>query len=167
MYLTKITKNSDDVYKVHQQVCALFENQKKLFHIGRSKVTVLSEKPLDESSKKVATDFKVGDEYKFKTVLNPIKMSCSKKKIVPLTDSNDIAKYVKKRILSAGVSLQACSISVDGVVKINKGESPISYNTVTVSGNLIVDDVEKFKYIITNGFAGKGRSFGFNMLNIF
>ena len=167
MFVTKTSKIKGDLYKIHQHVSAMFPNQRRMFYVGDSDITVVSEtSALFSETSKVVSEYNNGAILPFRVRLNPVKAEKATGRRIPISRDN-LSAFVMKRLTHDAFTLKECKVTIEGRYILNKGSKTIPYESVVVEGVLEVLDSSKFADVLISGLPGKGKAFGFSMLNIF
>ena len=168
-YSTIVMREDPDTYHQHGMINKLFPDQRVLFHVDGKMIRVLSQQPIIHDkykSKPITKDtFKVGEAYAFSTRMNPIKANIRNKNIQAL-HGVDAELFILKRFAQAGIKVTANTMMHEGALTIDKPANTITFNTYHVCGILEIMDLDKFWSTLTRGFIGRGKAFGYNMLNI-
>ncbi len=163
MYLTKLPPMQGSDYQVHQKIRELFPGEQRvLFQRSDYKIFVISKTAIKESELSQNT-FAVGDQYSFTLRLNSSHRSKKEGKRVALPDvSKD---WVQKKLEQAGIK-GMYNIIPEKTRCFMKGLTKITLSSVFIVGFLEILDEKKFMDTLYKGI-GKGKSFGFGMINIY
>ena len=112
------------------------------------------------------SSFKTGDVKTFTTRINPVKRSKATHKIEIIRDE-DLFEFVINRFKSSGFKLASIQIIKEPLFLIKKSQKVIPYKSLRINGTLQITDPVIFKDVLLQGITGKGKAFGFGMLNIF
>jgi len=161
MYLTKLSPMLGSNYQVHQKVRELFPGEQRvLFQRSDYGIVVISKTAIKESELQKNT-FTVGDQYPF-----TLRLNSSHKKNGKRVALSDVSKdWVQKKLGQAGVK-GMYNIIPEKAQCFMKGSTKITLSSVFITGFFEILDEEKFIYALYNGI-GKGKSFGFGMINIY
>lgn len=163
MYLTKLPPMQGSDYQVHQKIRELFPGEQRvLFQRSDYKIFVISKTAIKESELYQNT-FAVGEQQSFTLRLNPSYRSRENGKCIALLPvSKD---WIQKKLKQAGVKGMYNIISEKSRCFM-KGSTKITLSSVFITGFLEVFDDRKFAHALRKGI-GRGKSFGFGMINIY
>ena len=165
MYISKIKKTTDDVYKLHQLVEHQFEGLEKTFFIGDEYITVIHKDAISNASSHEFNP-KVGVELGFSIRLNPVKRDSLTQKIVPLY-SQDLPKFIEKKFKCVGFDIVSADVFHEKPVRVKKSPKQIIHiNHFYMRGRLVVTDVSLFEKTLLSGIRGRCKAFGFSTLCI-
>ncbi|MBQ3034128.1 MAG: type I-E CRISPR-associated protein Cas6/Cse3/CasE [Deferribacterales bacterium] len=217
MILTQINFSYKDIkqnkiytiYDIHKNIWKLFdaENRKKqgeriLFADkgmvkDKRKVLVMSDTPAKENNfdmnfKEIPENYLNYDLYNFEININPVKKCPSLKKLLSITNYNEISDWFIKKANSHGFSVVPASLMVNKVTATEFTKSICSYteckkenkatateltkcngnklikvvlNTANITGILKVTDRNKFIDSVHYGI-GRGKAYGHGLLQI-
>ncbi|MBQ6108977.1 MAG: type I-E CRISPR-associated protein Cas6/Cse3/CasE [Thermoguttaceae bacterium] len=204
MFLTQLLLTTQDMidlrikddYAVHKIVYSFFckEDGNRILYVdkglqkGHRVLWILSqtkpEIPFGEfETKEVSGDFLNHKRYSFEIVLNPVKKSKEKGKLVairipPKTKENEDLRERAKELLDwffkkaeqngfapDQEKLQFLPKPTQTFSQKNKPEQTVTHNKVLFSGTLTVTDPERFRAAFEQGI-GKAKAFGFGLLQL-
>lgn len=163
MYLTKLPPMQGSDYQVHQKIRELFPGEQRvLFQRSDYKIVIISDTAIKESELYENT-FAVGEQQSFTLRLNPSYRSKKNgKRVILPSVSKD---WVQKKLEEVGVK-GMYHIIPEKPKCFMKGSTKITLGSVFITGFLEVLDEKKFAQALRKGI-GKGKSFGFGMINIY
>jgi CRISPR-associated protein Cas6/Cse3/CasE subtype I-E len=170
MYRFETKVSGADSYKVHQMVKKLFPDGREQFRIDGNHViakTVTLPKNNCEGKLQITEDcISIGSIRKFQIRGVAAKRDSKTQKMIPLIESTDASNWIHERSDINGFKITKMSVIMEGPVFIQKKGYTMTFNSVNYEGELKVTDTKLFEKLLKTGL-GKGKSFGFGMMDIY
>jgi CRISPR system Cascade subunit CasE len=118
-------------------------------------------------TKEISEEYLRYESYSFTIRLNATTQCSKSRKRLPVKSDN-VIDWLNNQGEKSGfvISKDYCSIEKSGVLKFKgKNSNIITFNDVTISGQMSVTNHDEFKRTFLKGI-GRGKSFGFGMLRV-
>lgn len=171
MYIYKIHKSFDDVYKAHCVLRSIFPGTGKLLYQGfGSSLLVLAEDKTEHNGVLVeecgsADEIlnRLDDVVMFSVRLNAVKANKRKRYALDREQSNP---WVRNKLSGLGFDILDLTIKDEGMVVSERRGSKCYHSSLFVAGLLNITNRDVFNSAVKNGI-GHGKAFGFGLLNVF
>jgi len=170
-----------DLYSIHRVVYDLFPgDQRDFLFVDKGgneyfrKILIVSERAPKQpnfgeiESKHIPDHFFNHEKYAFEITVNATQRDGNTKKIKPVKEKNDLAKWFSKKALRNGFETSDSSLEIGApnAERFNHSKKgTVTYNKVTIRGKLTVKDRTQFRKTFETGI-GRGKAFGFGLLQI-
>lgn len=140
---------------------------------GFRKVVVLSDKAPENNDFYMETKtipdafFKLG-AYRFQIDINPVKRNKESRKLVPITNYDEIASWFADKAKKWGFETAASALTVNSIsaIKFQKNDGNIvTINSANISGTIKVTDEELFIKSFRDGL-GRAKAYGQGLLQL-
>lgn len=181
IYVSKITTSQEDVRNhavAHSIISACYrrERGRVLFRVeqdangGPCLLAYSAAKPDDIATASIATrevNFAIskGTSLRFQIRANPVRRFGNDRKRWAIKDPELQKEWFKNQAETNGFSLVDLSLSQEGTIQVARFPNPISIESATFKGTLVVIDPDRFENCLLQGI-GPSKAFGFGLLTI-